>query len=136
MAIAIDPREKFEYILEADRDKPEDEQTVWELRALTFAQRNALEDMPTFTGEKEVAPKMGKMTRETLRAGLAGWRNFKDARGRIIEFECDPCERSVLGRKCKPVLDRCLERIHPSDVVELVNAISEVQRITDEEGKD
>lgn len=136
MVIAIDPKEEFDYVLKADRELPEEQQTVFKLRPLSHTQRTKLQDMEYRweRGTDVISMPQGSMSHQILQCGLAGWTNLRDAEGNEIEFRTGKVV-NVLGKNVSPVADACLDRLHPADLQELAQAIGEVQRVTVEEGK-
>jgi len=83
MPVALDPQERFDFILEAERALPSEQQTVFVLRTLTWGETTTVRRMY----------QQGKTDADAqdfvLRAALLGWSNFRDASGRTIEFELD-----------------------------------------------
>jgi hypothetical protein len=138
MAIAVNPNEPFDYVLEADRDLPPDEQTVFHLRPLSHSQRTKLDDLRfRMEGKTQVVgTPAGYMQDQVLKAGLMGWDNLRDAHGEQVPFVTTaPKTPNVLGTNLSHPTDECLGRLHPNDAAELEAAIRTVQRVTDEEGK-
>lgn len=137
MVIAIDPGEEFEFVLLADRALPENDinRTVWKLRPLTRKEMTVLEDRTEMQRGGGFRLNLGTIKEETVRAGLIGCSNFRDARGAEIPFEQSDKMISVLGRNCRPPADRFLDRIPAAALMELADAIQEGAKITVEEGK-
>ena len=137
MAIAINPSESFEFTLRADRSLPEEKRTVFMLRPLSYVERRKIEDMASVVEAETglVRGTVGSINDATLRLGLKGWRNFRDAKGVEVPFELEGKRLGILGSLVDPPTLRTLERLHPRDAEELVNAITEVQRVTVDEGK-
>lgn len=137
MVIAIDPGEEFDYVLLADRVLPEDDpnRTVWKLRPLTRKEITLLEDRTEMQRGGGFRLNLGTIKEDTVRAGLIGCRNFRDARGTEIHFEQADKTLNVLGRNCRPPADRFLDRIPAAALMELADAIQEGAKVTVEEGK-
>lgn len=130
MPIAIDPNATVDYILECDRKKEKEDQTVFELRWLTAQELARLEDGSlTSIMSKENRPEFqihsGSMQIKTLQIGLVGWRNFRDKDGNEIDFKQrnDQCAKENL------------DYLHPQWRRELVEAITEMNQITEDETK-
>ena len=124
--IAIDPNQTWEYVLECDRDLPPDQQTAFELKVLTARELAAIQDGATkgnVDGSLEF--RSGTQTLRILELGVRGWRNFKDAAGTDVPF------RENSG---KPRLENW-DVLRPEWRRELANAITEQNRVTEEERK-
>ena len=78
--IAVSAKEEWEYVLEVDRgtDKP----TVFRLKQLTLRARIEAEDILK-GGAKGMS--FGSFKMRVLKAGLAGWRDLRDASGAEIK---------------------------------------------------
>jgi hypothetical protein len=118
MAIAVTEKE-FEYVLEADRDLPAEQQTTWILKVLNWDENRQLEKSewkpPTRRGAQAVMVTDPKaIQRRALDLGLLGWRNFKSRDGTAVEFRRD-------GGK---VPGEVLDMIAPY-AAELANAIAD-----------
>lgn len=135
MPIAIDPREPYEYVLECDRDLPDDEQTRWKLKVLTLGELASLEDslfrLDPESGEARLLT--GSHATKILKIGLLGWSGFRDANGDDVPFRTRTVGRATGKRE--EVTDECLERLHPDWRRELANAITEQARPTQGERK-
>lgn len=76
--IALSKRERFDYVLEADRGK--EKPPVFELQPLSMADVSEIEDIVgTSRSAGEGGYPIGTVNRKVLKAGLVGWRNVKDA---------------------------------------------------------
>jgi hypothetical protein len=117
MAIAVTPKKGFDYILVEDRTLPVEQQTVWELRALTVGEQTDVQDsLRTEKAETgETLWKSGTMVLQTLRAGLRGVRNFMDTDGKAVKFETDKSGKVTL---------EFLDLLLPKWRNELANAIA------------
>lgn len=141
MVFAIDPTEAFEYVLECDRDLPEDEQTRFQLQPLSFRQRQLLADqgMTFDQGSNRLLACVGTRTELLLRAGLVGWENLRgrDEEGNIaqVPFETEGKILNVLGRDMHPAKYTTLGRLHPDHADELAKAIDEVAHLTHDDSK-
>ncbi len=129
MAIAVDPKQTFQYVLKCDRDLADEEQTVFELRGLTTAEEARVADsmITSVPGESELSLRSGTHQLTLLRAGLRGWRNLRDAAGVEVPFE------STKGHPGS-VTDKSLDRLLPAWRTELANAVSERGEIDVVEG--
>lgn len=120
MVIALDPNETFDYVLEEDRESPESERVVFQLRrTLTPTERRDLLNlMPgTLSGSGEqtrIEFSLGANEVYTIGAAqrlIRGWRNLTDHNGKPV-----PCERDNRGL----VRERSLDRLRPEWIEELV----------------
>lgn len=95
MAIALDPKRTWDYVLEEERKLHAAEQTVFKLRALTPAELAEVADsgFVHYMGGKEVRATPSKQVLMTLRAGLVGWTRFKKADGSELEAPDSADER-------------------------------------------
>lgn len=137
MAIAVNPNEPFDYVLKEDRELPPEEQTIFHLRPLKHHERVKLDDMRYGMNARTstVETPQGQIADLTLKVGLQGWKNLRDGNGGDVPFEQNPKTLNLLGTNLRPPTDECLGRLHPNHVDELVEAIRDVNRLTDEEGK-
>ena len=126
MAIAIQPKKGFDYVLEDDRKFPPEKQTVWKLRGLSIGEQSDVQDSlrteRSDTGE--TSWKTGTLLLKTLRAGLVGVSNFLDESGAAVEFTKD---------KSGVVSDEFLDRLAPAWRTELANAISGAGQLSDKQ---
>lgn len=90
MPIALDPKRRADFIIEAERGNP-DTATVFQIRALTYRQRREVEDalFAFEQAEGKAVSRTGMARHLRLRFGLTGWRNFNDASKQPIKFETD-----------------------------------------------
>ena len=95
MAIALDPNRTWDYVLEAERDLPASEQTVFKLRALKPAELAEVADSGFihYRSGTEIRATPAKQVLLTLRAGLLGWAGFKKADGSTLEPPASADER-------------------------------------------
>lgn len=113
MAIAVDPKQSFPYVLKEDRALPSSEQTVWKLQA------------PTTRHEKDA-------TLESQRSGvhaaiylcryrISGWENYRVRRddGQIVAVEAEFAKDGGLT-------DKVLDLIPLHWKIELSDAIYEL----------
>ena len=130
MPIALDPKSTFPYVLEEDRDLPEDQQTVFQLRGLTVSEEAQVSDsmLLAHSGSDEVAFRAGTQQLTVLRFGLKGWEKFHTAEGEEVKFE-------VTKGHPKHVTDACLDRLLPKHRQELMNAVMERGQINASEGE-
>jgi len=77
--IALSAREEWDFKLIEEREI--DNPTVFVLRPLTLRARSEIEDL--MRGDFKDVP-MGTWKVKVLKAGLAGWRNLRDAGGREV----------------------------------------------------
>ena len=136
MAIAISPRDQTEFVTKADRELPPEQRTVFLLRPLTNVQRKLIEDQSLVMdgASGQAMPRMGSVKIEAVRACLIGCRNFCDVDGSPVEFQTEG-KRNVLGVNVEPPSPTSINRLHPSDLAEIVDEIMAVSRTTVDEGK-
>ena len=129
MAIAVDPRATFSYVLECDRELPQEQQTTWELRGLTALEEAKIADDLVRQGvaDGEVRYSSGSRVLTILRYGLRGVRGFFDASGAEVPFE------ETKGHP-RQVADAFLDKLQPAWRIELANAITERGRPSVQEG--
>ena len=129
MPIALDPRATFDYVLKEDRELPEEQQTVFELRPLTVSEEARVADsmIASVPGQDEMSIKSGSYQLQILRCGLRGWRNFKNAKGADVAFD-------VTKGNHRHVTDDSLDRLSYANRNELTNAITEHSAVSEEEG--
>lgn len=88
MAIALSPERRFDYVLEAERELPLEQRTIWKLRALTQMERERIVNELTM---HKANHRGGLDTMaNALRCGLDGWSNFPDPTGRETPFDGVP----------------------------------------------
>ena len=121
--IALSPRDKIEYTLREDRGGKSP--TVFTLRPLTKQQVIEIEDIMSAREAGKGMP-FGSYTFAVLKAGLAGWRNMKDAKGEDVMFTTDG-----MGQ----VDDDLLLRFTIAQRGELADAIFGMANLTDEDAK-
>lgn len=138
MAIAVNPKENREYVLEEDRGRPQEEQTVFILKNLTASELAKLEDSLTdyslkssATG-KELSPEdikmslnIGSQTLRVLRMGLVGWKNFKGEDGKDVSFM----------KQGETPREQNWDRLRPEWRREIANVITEQTKLTPDEVK-
>ena len=132
MAIAVNPKKVFKYTLIEERKKPAEKQTVFMLKNLSSLELAKVEDSLSFSvtrddaGEPsagEVNVKGGSKTLSILHAGLVGWENFKDEKGKEVKFN-----------KSEGYYKN-LDYLKPAWRRELSDAITEQNSLTEEESK-
>lgn len=117
MAVAVSPKQAFDYVLKEDRDLPSEDRTVFKLRPLTQAEMLILNDRARETyddadGHTIVRPKIGTFILAVLDLGLVGWLHLRDAEGQDVPFDS--------GRRRGNY-----ERLRPGWTSELAAAITE-----------
>jgi len=117
--IAIALTDTFPYVLEENREDPEEEQTVFHLRPPTVQ-----EDEKYLNNSGQLA-KIGTKAHEMLKDHLKGWENFPGPDGELVEFQAS-------GSKDKPT-DQTISRIALRHRIELMNAITARGREADSE---
>lgn len=127
MPIAVDPEKTFDYILKRERSLPIEQQTIFHLKVLTARELAGIEDNVSRinTADGSMTVKTGSTILDTLKKGLRGWENFKDAQGNAVLYR----ENNGVPR------DDNFDRLLPADRRELANAITEQNRLTEEQIK-
>jgi hypothetical protein len=121
MPIWVDPTRKVPYVLEAERGKPEAEQTRFLLRVMSARDYVRFSQEVTFTTEGKVK-NFVEYTTAILRYALAGWEG-PGAPPFEVDAEGHPTEAT-------------LSRLTSDDRYELGLAADEVNRVTgDDAGK-
>lgn len=91
--IACDVNETKEYVLKEERELPEDQQTVFELRVLDLAIREMIENEEVGgrqnEDETEIAVRSGAVRSLRLKHGIRGWRNMRSRSGDEV-----PCTKT------------------------------------------
>jgi hypothetical protein len=128
--IALDPRQTRNYILEADRELPEDQQTIFKLKDLDEGTLIRLMDSIEVTrgdnGEARISSGgMGTRVYTIVQAGLVGWRNLRDGAGNSIPFH----KNEVTNK----IDDDLLARLPWTAKMELANAIEAGAKLTEEQ---
>jgi len=128
MVLARSVREVFDYILQEDRALPVEKQTVFHLRRFTTELAFRTQDLG---GDAR-----GKIGEIVLRAGIAGWSNFRDASGSEIECKHDKGKHLVWGATVEdPLTKDAMSWLPPEIVGELGNAIIAGNTLTEEDAK-
>jgi hypothetical protein len=122
MPVALTPNETWPYVLEAERKKPKEDQTVFQLKAKSGALRAHIKNIRFSIG-------FGSADNETLLHCLGGWENFKDSSGNPIKFKTQIVEDETLCAETN------LDYLSEDDCMELVRAINKHDKITEEEAK-
>lgn len=131
MVVARNTSETFPYVIEAERGAPVEEQTVFHLRCLPASVGLALDNLQSGTVDLKISVRLGDQMVVTLRAGLAGWDNFKDAEGKAIEFKRDQGERAVFGVTIKnPAAAAMIDYLPEKVAQELAVAIRHGNTVT------
>ena len=121
--IALLPNQTWDYVPKSDRALPAEQRTVFHLRALTKREKHAFHNLRSrpsvFVGTE------GDCRYESVRAGLVGWTRFNGPDGRPATFETAKEDVEVLGRKCRPITDACLDYL--SDALEVELSLEIVQ---------
>lgn len=128
--IALDPRATRNYILEADRSLPDEQQTIFQIQDLDEGTLVRLMDSIEVSrgddGEAKISTGgMGTRVYTIIQAGLVGWRNLKDSSGKAIAFH----KNEVTNK----IDDGLLARLPWGAKMELANAIEAGARLTEEQ---
>jgi hypothetical protein len=138
MVIAIDPKQPFDYTIEAERDTPETA-SVFKLRGLTERERSALADMMAVSvreGESGVQISgLATMKYEMLRLGLVGWSNVVSASGEQVPFTSKTAHIPWLNRKVDIASEASIDMLPPEVRSELTDQIDSRNKVGEDEGK-
>lgn len=124
MTIAIDPNETFPHVVG---------ETTFLLRPLSLRQMNATYDFDEVAPDGTKRERHGAMNLAVLRAGIAGWQGFKDAKGNEIPFET--VRTRVLGTMVDAVKEELLDRVPYAVANQLVLEIIRRGNLTPDQGK-
>ena len=114
MAIKALPIEKeFAYVCKSDRENPEDEQTVFWLKVLSYRESSKIEDFLGATDGDDFKVYLGTQEALYLHYGLLRVENFEDENGKQIEAKREQTQDKKYGTKC--LKDSFLNRI-PRDI--------------------
>lgn len=72
------------YVLNAERNLPPNEQTVFLIRPLGARESAEVQDIIILDGENVL--NINQMLLERVARGLVGWKNFADSDGKPVEF--------------------------------------------------
>lgn len=127
MPIAIDPRSVRRYVLSDER------KLIAEGKLTRDAATKFLLKTMSIETEGRVARATQEGTHETLlitlREGLVGWENFRDARGIEVPFVVYPADHPLKGQPT----DETLERVPRSCRGELMAATMELSNVSESE---
>lgn len=121
--IVVSTREEFDYVMEADRDLPKEQQTVFRLRPLSLRESNEIEDLIGLGGGEGFPA--GTVHTKTIKYGLVNWCNLKDQDGVSVGFE----------KKDGLIKDKMLSMFTTAQRTELFNAIWEGATVTPGDSK-
>lgn len=120
MPIFVDPNRRVPYVLEADREKPEDQQVRFLFRIMSAGDYAVFSDSLKWE-EDGKAKNFAQWRLDLLRFTLAGW----EGPG-VPPFETDDDGRPT---------DLTLSRINFEDRWELCSAADKANKVTDEDAK-
>ena len=134
MVVAVTPGQTWDWIHPSDRDKPEDEQTIFTFRTLTSAQHRRISNKaaasPHLSKEDKASGEIGITEFRTgdyqyflIKEGLENVTNLRGEDGNPIPYEC--MEFGTKDGRVKRVTDKFLDRI-PNEV--LLDAASEIDK--------
>lgn len=111
MVIATDPARAWKYVLKADRELPEEQQTVWNMRTLSQRAMMRIVDRLRFdiSADEATVGGIGTQSLEIVRDGLTGWEHLCDTGGQEVPAEL---RGGVLS-------DACLSRVPSMCILEL-----------------
>lgn len=136
MVVSINVDESFPYVIKAERDLPQEQQTVFLLRPLPASVGMALDNLHEASSSGQVTLRVGDQRVVTLRAGLVGWRNLNDAKGNPVEFSALHGERPVMGIVVKnPARPEMVDLLPEVVAEELATAIRTFSSFTKDDAK-
>lgn len=137
MPIARTAEDVWDYVLEEDRGAAKSAQTVFQLRALPSKLSLHLENMTQFSPSGGSATlRQGDRMELALKAGLAGWSNFRFADGKEAKFRTDNGQKVVHGFTIKsPVSEASLSLLSAAHLAELAQAIMSGNQLTTDDVK-
>lgn len=115
MVIALNPDSEVRYVLTADRELPEEQQTVFRLRHLTVRQRAELYKVLAVAERDKDERKFVDAIVDAAHAALAGWENLCDADGKNVRCRMD--RGAILGSTGSFVAESALKAL-PFDAVQ------------------
>ncbi len=131
----ITTKRTFPYVLKCDRDLPPDQQTVFQLRPLTNAQRFSLLDMNSVQGGSTTL-RGGTMAQTALRIGLAGWENLTNENDAVVPYVAHQGKVMVHGVAAEsPATEETMNRLPWEAVEELADAIMNGLQLTQDDAK-
>lgn len=133
MVVALTPGETWDYVLEEDRERPEDERTTFLLATLDYEAHREIHDKALGTtrggiSEGSLEIRQGSAIDKILRCGLRGWRNFKDTDGHDVEFKTETVHVFAGKKRIQPTTET-LGRLSQQWCVELAEAIQRNNRV-------
>lgn len=127
MAYALKPNVPTDFVLLEDREKPTNEQTVFQLRGMLPDEQAQLMDLST-TGTAQNKLTGHQAMLAAARFGLLGWRNLRqEAGGPEVAFD----GRDYLGAKSE-----ALARLSMVQIVELGGQVVSMSHLTASAGND
>ncbi len=133
MAIALDPREPYDYVLQSDRDLPKEEQTVFQLCRLSARDAARLDDEQLRGKQRddgvEVSVLQAQHRLAVLHAGLKGWSNFKRKDSTEVEFR----EKGKFGDTGRRIQAGSLDMVNPAHAQEIADEILSSASLTEEQ---
>ena len=128
MPTPINPRERYPYVLKRERSLPVEGQTRFFLRPLTCEELASLEDNSVRFNVQtdEMRVQSGTTLIRTLQLGLVGWENFGGAEFKVTTIGGTKTVRTEVTKEC-------LDLLSPADRRELANAITEQNRLTEDD---
>lgn len=124
---AVSTKGTFDYVLEADKELPESEQTICVCSYLTIEQVESLQNRSQ--------ENFGTTLLSILHMGLKDIKNFFDDKGEPIKMERDQSKKADVPGVGRPWKSSCLEFISEADRIELAGAIRNAQNLSEEEVK-
>jgi hypothetical protein len=124
MVVSKTTREAVPYVLQSEREIPEEQRTVFTIATLDNGTMSAIANLAAREHHdfaNEVA----------IRAGLRNWERFPQADGTPTPFKCEKGERLIRGVAVKnPITTETYELIPWGILAELVKAILDLNTLT------
>jgi len=130
----LNPESTIDYVCRCDRDKPKDEQVVFELTTLTIEEEALISNTYGYKENGEMTINLGDQTVLALNLGLAGIRNA-EVNGKPLELVRDEVKKFYPGTKKRPWKTNVLNMIPPRERQEIAEEIKRLSNLTEEEEK-
>ena len=116
----------WEYVLEEDRELPENEQTVHVFRQITFDEQTVFQQLVASNQEASAAALL-------LQATYVGHRNMMNADGQSVEERRQT--RTPLGKKVQTICDSTLNLLTNQQRAELIHAAVTAGQVSEDDAK-
>jgi len=129
MAIAISLDDTYEYVLPEEKENPD--KTIWIIGSIPGRiMHKLLLSIRQSNGDIQVEH---ETTMETVRHGLKGWKNFKNAKGDQKEFQKE--KLFCYGKDREVLKDSLLDEINPDALSKLAFQMLSSNQLSEQERK-